>query len=165
VGSNPVVCTPSDTCHLAGVCDSGTGLCSNPVAPDGTSCNDQNSTTCGDICTSATCAGHAVAAPNDIDNSLRVDKAPSDSTITWTDVPGPYGVYRGSNGPSPAPWTYNQTCLAPNVATPGVVDADNPAPGVFFYYLVTRYNECRESAPGTDSSANPIPNTQPCPAP
>ncbi|MFY0572700.1 FG-GAP repeat domain-containing protein [Archangium lansingense] len=34
-----VVCTASDQCHEAGTCDPATGLCSNPTAPDGTSCN------------------------------------------------------------------------------------------------------------------------------
>jgi hypothetical protein len=31
VGSNPVVCTASDPCHAAGVCDTTTGLCTNPA--------------------------------------------------------------------------------------------------------------------------------------
>jgi cysteine-rich repeat protein len=30
VGSNPVVCTASDRCHLAGTCDPTAGTCSNP---------------------------------------------------------------------------------------------------------------------------------------
>lgn len=45
VGAEPVVCTPPDACHVAGACDSTTGLCSNPAAADGISCND------GDACT------------------------------------------------------------------------------------------------------------------
>jgi hypothetical protein len=44
-------------------------------------------------------------------------------------------------------------------------DPDIPAPGVLFYYLVTRFDQCRESIPGTDSNLNPIPNAMPCPAP
>src|SRR5258708_5908686 len=32
VGSDPVVCTASDACHLAGSCDPTTRSCSNPVA-------------------------------------------------------------------------------------------------------------------------------------
>src|SRR5207247_9810629 len=31
-GGNPVVCTASDQCHVAGVCDPSTGWCSNPAA-------------------------------------------------------------------------------------------------------------------------------------
>ena len=38
-------------------------------------------------------------------------------------------------------------------------------PGVFFSYLITRVDECRESVPGEDGDLNPIPNTAPCPAP
>src|SRR5687767_11861489 len=34
-----VVCAPLDQCHVAGVCDKKTGLCSNPVKPNGSACN------------------------------------------------------------------------------------------------------------------------------
>ncbi|HEX7407105.1 MAG TPA: hypothetical protein VF515_05570 [Candidatus Binatia bacterium] len=34
----PLVCTASDQCHVAGTCDTGTGQCSNPPAPNGTLC-------------------------------------------------------------------------------------------------------------------------------
>jgi hypothetical protein len=54
VGTNPVVCTPSDQCHL-GVCDTGTGLCTNPNAPDGTVCSDGNECTDGDVCRGGVC--------------------------------------------------------------------------------------------------------------
>jgi hypothetical protein len=36
VGSNDVVCTASDQCHVVGTCDPTTGVCSNAVAPDST---------------------------------------------------------------------------------------------------------------------------------
>ena len=39
VGVNPVVCTASDQCHLAGTCNASTGACSNPAKPDGTACS------------------------------------------------------------------------------------------------------------------------------
>ncbi len=55
VGLDPVVCTVIDQCHLAGICDPGTGACSNPNAPDGTSCNDDNACTVGDVCVGGTC--------------------------------------------------------------------------------------------------------------
>jgi hypothetical protein len=38
-GANPKVCAAQDECHLAGTCDPATGSCSNPSAPDGTSCS------------------------------------------------------------------------------------------------------------------------------
>src|SRR2546425_1273194 len=39
-GSNPVTCSASDQCHIAGTCDPGTGVCSNPAKTNGTACND-----------------------------------------------------------------------------------------------------------------------------
>ena len=49
VGANPVVCTASDQCHVAGICDPMTGTCSNPAAPEGRPCDD------GDACTTTEC--------------------------------------------------------------------------------------------------------------
>ena len=57
VGGNPVVCTASDQCHTAGTCNSANGVCSNPVRPDGTACNDGNACTQNDVCQSGTCVG------------------------------------------------------------------------------------------------------------
>ncbi len=56
VGSNPVVCTASDQCHVAGTCDPSTGLCSNPAATNGTACDDGNACTVGDTCQNGVCA-------------------------------------------------------------------------------------------------------------
>jgi streptogramin lyase len=56
-GGTPVVCTPLDQCHDAGVCDSSTGLCSNPARPDGTPCTDGNACTTVDACQGGSCAG------------------------------------------------------------------------------------------------------------
>jgi cysteine-rich repeat protein len=56
-GGNPVTCTALDECHDVGVCDSATGVCSNPDKPNGTSCNDTNSCTQTDTCQAGTCTG------------------------------------------------------------------------------------------------------------
>ncbi len=66
-GSNPVVCTPSDQCHTAGVCNPATGTCSNPNAPDGTSCSDGSMCTQTDTCQAGTCTGSnpVVCTPSD----------------------------------------------------------------------------------------------------
>jgi len=53
----PTVCSASDQCHVAGVCDTGTGLCSDPAAPDGTACDDGNPSTSGDACQAGDCVG------------------------------------------------------------------------------------------------------------
>jgi hypothetical protein len=52
-----VACPPSDQCHLAGMPDPATGLCSNPAAPNGTACNDANVCTLGDACRGGVCVG------------------------------------------------------------------------------------------------------------
>jgi Divergent InlB B-repeat domain len=57
LGSNPVVCVPIDSCHTAGKCDVATGACSNPTAPNGTSCTDGNGCTQTDVCMGGTCVG------------------------------------------------------------------------------------------------------------
>jgi len=56
-GSNPVVCAPLDDCHDAGLCNPGTGLCTNPARPDGSSCNDGNACTQSDSCQQGYCTG------------------------------------------------------------------------------------------------------------
>jgi hypothetical protein len=57
IGGNPVVCTASDQCHVAGVCDPATGQCSNPNATDNTPCDDGNACTQSDTCQAGTCVG------------------------------------------------------------------------------------------------------------
>jgi hypothetical protein len=56
-GANPVTCTASDACHVAGACDPQSGQCSNPNAPDGISCSDGNVCTQTDACQEGTCVG------------------------------------------------------------------------------------------------------------
>src|SRR5206468_265578 len=56
-GSNPIVCTALDQCHVAGTCDTTTGVCSNPNAANGTHCNDSNACTRTDTCQAGTCTG------------------------------------------------------------------------------------------------------------
>ena len=56
-GANPVVCAALDQCHDAGTCDSATGMCSNPMKMDGSSCNDSNACTQSDTCQAGACTG------------------------------------------------------------------------------------------------------------
>ncbi|WP_437669506.1 FG-GAP repeat protein [Sorangium sp. So ce131] len=55
-GEHSVVCAPRDACHDAGVCDPATGLCSDPVRPDGAPCP-------GGFCLGGLCTG--IGAPCD----------------------------------------------------------------------------------------------------
>lgn len=56
-GASPVVCTASDACHVAGTCNTATGTCSNPTAPNGTTCSDGNACTKTDSCQAGVCTG------------------------------------------------------------------------------------------------------------
>lgn len=56
-GQNPVVCGASDQCHDAGQCNPATGVCSNPVKANGSTCNDGNACTKTDSCQSGICTG------------------------------------------------------------------------------------------------------------
>ena len=55
--SSSVTCPLPDQCHTVGVCDPGTGVCSNPAKPDGSPCDDGNPNTQNDQCTGGVCAG------------------------------------------------------------------------------------------------------------
>jgi len=55
-GTNPVVCTASDQCHVAGTCDAATGVCSNPNKANGTTCNDGSACTQTDTCQAGVCS-------------------------------------------------------------------------------------------------------------
>ena len=56
-GGNPVTCTASDQCHVAGTCAPATGVCSNPSQANGTACNDGNACTQTDTCQAGVCTG------------------------------------------------------------------------------------------------------------
>jgi hypothetical protein len=51
-----VTCTASDQCHVA-ACDHASGMCSSPAAPNGTTCDDGNASTVGDMCSAGICGG------------------------------------------------------------------------------------------------------------
>jgi hypothetical protein len=57
IGSNLVVCAPSDDCHDAGVCAPGSGMCSNPAKADGSGCDDKSKCTPTDSCQAGKCVG------------------------------------------------------------------------------------------------------------
>ncbi len=50
-----VICTALDQCHGVGTCDPQTGLCSDPVKPDGSSCTDDSTCTNQDQCVNGIC--------------------------------------------------------------------------------------------------------------
>lgn len=56
-------CVAKDQCHVAGVCDTGTGQCPDPVGNEGAACNDGNACTTASVCTAGTCTGTTQAPP------------------------------------------------------------------------------------------------------
>jgi hypothetical protein len=146
------------------VCDPQSGACSNQLAPNGTSCNDGSSCTAGDSCTAGTCSGTPVPAPDLINNSVRVNKTPTNATISWTDAPGNYNAYRGSKSAG-AVFAYNHTCLSANVGANSADDTGTPLQGQLFFYLVSRVSACGESSLGTNSSGATRPNVSACVVP
>src|SRR5437879_12102475 len=55
--TSTVTCTALDQCHVAGTCDTTTGVCSNPNKANGTTCDDDNACTRSDTCQSGSCGG------------------------------------------------------------------------------------------------------------
>jgi hypothetical protein len=164
---NTFVCRSAATqCDAAESCTGVSGACpADGFTSNGTSCNDTDPTTCTDICTSGSCVGTPVAEPLEIDASLALSKiAGGSANIGWTDAPGPFNVYRGSNGPG-TPWLYDQSCLVHETSLSTINDPANPPPHTLFFYLVSRVNVCRESILGRDSTGTAIPNNNPCPNP
>src|SRR4030095_4800428 len=43
-------------CHVAGVCDATTGLCTNPAQADGTACGSDDDLCTADVCTAGVCS-------------------------------------------------------------------------------------------------------------
>ncbi len=64
-GENPKVCTASDQCHVAGVCDPETGLCSDPAQADGALCDDEDACTKDSTCAGGVCGGATVSCDDD----------------------------------------------------------------------------------------------------
>jgi MYXO-CTERM domain-containing protein len=56
-GDDPVNCLPLTQCHQAGQCDPATGDCSDPLADDGTACDDGDLCTQVDSCQTGACSG------------------------------------------------------------------------------------------------------------
>ena len=64
-GTKPVTCASLGQCYAVGTCDTQTGACSNPFAPSGTTCDDTDACTTGELCDGkgACSGGNGVACP------------------------------------------------------------------------------------------------------
>jgi cysteine-rich repeat protein len=89
-GTNPVICSALDQCHDVGMCDPGTGVCSNPDKPDGTTCDDGQFLICSlpDTCQAGACAP---AGGGDLDGDTicnHDDNCPAIANLSQTDLDG-----------------------------------------------------------------------------
>jgi hypothetical protein len=99
-------CTASDQCHSVGTCDPNTGVCSNPNAGNGTSCNaDSNGCTVGDSCQAGTCVAGPAQVCNTPPNGFCY--APNSGACTSTGNNSNTCVYAPATG---------QACTAGNAA-------------------------------------------------
>ena len=102
----------------------------------------------------------AVDVPAEEATGLQFDTATSFSWIASTENGVTYNIYRRTRTSSSfgAP-----TCFVANSAVASASDAQSPALGTAFAYLVSGRNTCGEGTLGADSSGTPRPNTLPCP--
>ena len=114
-GANPVVCTPSDACHVAGVCNPMTGVCSNPTAPNGTACTDGNACTQTDTCQTGMCTGGnpVVCTPSD------------QCHVAGTCNPA-LGICSNPNAPNGTPCTDGNACTQADTCQTGMCTGGNP---------------------------------------
>jgi len=160
-GTNPVVCGALDQCHVAGTCDTGTGLCSDPPAADGTGCSDGNACTAGDSCQAGACApGAPVPPPAEVDNGVALGKLAGSATISWNTAGGATAsdVLRGLlSGLPVGPGGGDESCLGS--PTSPASDSDVPAIGTGFWYLIRGTNACGQGTYGF-RTAGVVPTTE-----
>jgi hypothetical protein len=97
----------------------------------------------------------------EVNASVLVSQGGPVTTISWSDPPGAYDVYRGTR--YGAGWLYNQVCFDGPTQNSYTLDAFVPVPGTAFYYLVSRRTQCGESILGRAYPTNlVIPNNNPC---
>src|SRR6185503_14569356 len=79
-GTDPIVCTPLDACHVAGACDPGSGDCTDPPGPDGVLCDDNDACTLDETCSAGDCTGGTPRICNDGNPCTTDDCEPTSST-------------------------------------------------------------------------------------
>jgi hypothetical protein len=151
-GSNPVICTASDQCHVAGTCDPELGTCSTPNAANGIGCNDGNPCTTGEACGGGVCTGGtAITAPAETHN---VVAAANKNTYSWSAVATAtrYDVVRGRlSGLPVGPGGADEVCFD-NLGATSVIDTGTPTNGTGFWYLSRGENSCGNGTFGTQSN-------------
>lgn len=144
VGSNPITCTASDQCHVAGTCSPSTGLCSSSNAKDGIACSTGKCTT-GDTCTAGVCGG----------GTPKVCAAPDDCHVAACDAAT--GNCVTQNAPNTTPCDVANKCTTGKTCTAGVCGGGTPK-------TCTASGECHVAScdPAMGCVTQNAPNTTPC---
>jgi hypothetical protein len=103
--------------------------------------------------------------PEPVGNTLVLDKAGPDVTMTWNNVPQGHAsnVYRG-NFSTAGTWPYDEICLITEALDGQGIDNTDPLPDEGFYYFVTAVNSCGESVMGQFVTAGPVNPASACTA-
>eukprot|EP01060_Flectonema_neradi_P012431 TRINITY_DN19249_c0_g2_i2.p1 TRINITY_DN19249_c0_g2~~TRINITY_DN19249_c0_g2_i2.p1 ORF type:complete len:3815 (+),score=837.64 TRINITY_DN19249_c0_g2_i2:5278-16722(+) len=103
VGTNKcsgVRCDPSDSCHLSGICDPSTGLCSDPVKASGSVCDDGDPSTSSDRCVAGTCVGSVTCGGSScVPVNPACHTAACSNNQVCTEKPKPAGTPCNDNDP------------------------------------------------------------------
>lgn len=94
-----VTCSASGPCHGVGTCDPATGLCSNPILPNGTPCDDGTTCTTADTCQAGICTGTATKSCSETVQipGVGTGQVTVTTTETSTTVVGEQGVILRAN--------------------------------------------------------------------
>lgn len=135
VGVNPVVCTALDQCHLAGSCNSSTGICSNPLKTNGTSCSDGEGCTVSDSCQNGNCVPGANVDCSALDDQCNTGICSSISATSYNCVKN-----QATNGTSCSDGdgcTENDSCQNGSCISGSAVDCDGGNPCQVYTCLST----------------------------
>jgi hypothetical protein len=147
---SPVVCTPIDGCHDAGICEVGTGACTNPAKADGTPCDDVNGCTVNDACSAGVCTGDGVPLPAEVSGGIELSQSGGVTTISWTPAAGSTSsaVLRGLLSALPVgPGAGDEVCLDGGAGTT-ITDDSDPWEYEGYWYLVSGVNSCGHGSYG-----------------
>ncbi len=114
-------CPPTDACHLAGVWDAEKGACTNPIAADGTACDDVDACSTDDSCATGLCVGKPLVCT--ASDSCHLAGSCDPSTGLCSDPPDPkaLGTLGARCGTLPVllDMGYGTLGLLPHIKLPG----------------------------------------------
>jgi hypothetical protein len=112
-------CPAPTACHLQGTRDVLTGICSNPVAPDLTACDDQDACKRDDVCMAGVCRGQTPVTCQAVDTCHDTGTCNSSSLPPPPSTQNLLGWWKLDGNGDDAVGDHNLTNEGPAVAEPG----------------------------------------------